>query len=362
MNELDPAAVLSQSTSRSAHTGRTSRTRGTRSPLSPDTGPAGHPDLPQTKRIPATQSTAHACPAPAVIGHQIAQADVMTTARSVPVDVVAAAAEPGARVCDIACEAMPAHICGDLTPPENVWLATHTDHCSYCARELTRYEKVDAVLDHLHGALDPLSTPPRFVLPTAGAPVPATSKRSRVAARAARRSAHVGLINSPVGALRVAVSDVGVAEISFTTSETDDEFRARVLARGFDLVPSEPTASDLAPVTAQLSEYFQGTRQRFDLPIDFGGLTPFTRSVLGATADVPFGEVKTYGDIAAQIGSPGASRAVGNALGRNPIPVIVPCHRIVMSDLTIGGYTGGIDIKERLLAIEGVRPRDLGME
>ena len=80
------------------------------------------------------------------------------------------------------------------------------------------------------------------------------------------------------------------------------------------------------------------------------------------TADVPFGELKTYGDIAAQIGSPGAARAVGNALGRNPIPVIVPCHRIVMSDLTIGGYTGGIAIKERLLSIEGVRPRDLGLE
>jgi len=169
------------------------------------------------------------------------------------------------------------------------------------------------------------------------------------------------MIDSPVGPLRIAVSDVGVAEVSFTGSESEEAFRRRVLARGFDLVPAGALATGIEPVTAQLAEYFGGQRNRFDLPIDFGGITPFTRSVLDATATVPFGELATYGDIAARIGSPGASRAVGNALGRNPIPVIVPCHRIVRSDSSIGGYTGGIAIKERLLAIEGVRPRDLGM-
>ncbi|MEA2584044.1 MAG: methylated-DNA-[protein]-cysteine S-methyltransferase, partial [Thermomicrobiales bacterium] len=84
------------------------------------------------------------------------------------------------------------------------------------------------------------------------------------------------------------------------------------------------------------------------------GVSPFTRSVLTATAEVPYGRLSTYRDIAQQVGRPSATRAVGNALGRNPIPVIVPCHRIVRSDASLGGYTGGLEIKERLLSLEGV--------
>jgi O-6-methylguanine DNA methyltransferase len=83
-------------------------------------------------------------------------------------------------------------------------------------------------------------------------------------------------------------------------------------------------------------------------------MAPFQRAVLEATTTVPFGHVDTYAGIARKIGKPGATRAVGNALGRNPIPVIVPCHRVIRSDATIGGYTGGLGIKHRLLAIEGV--------
>ena len=77
--------------------------------------------------------------------------------------------------------------------------------------------------------------------------------------------------------------------------------------------------------------------------------------MLTATAEVPFGQLSTYRHIAERVGQPGATRAVGNALGRNPIPVIVPCHRIIRSNATIGGYTGGLDIKQRLLTLEGVR-------
>ncbi len=340
MNEIDPAVAMHQ------HTTRAPRMRSVRNAsLSPSTPPLGDKSLSHSWRQPT---------------HQIDAPDVNTTARSVPVNIVAAAEQPDANACDICCDAMPAHVIGDLTPPENAWLVTHTDTCGHCASVLHRYEKVDAMLDRLQGFLDPIPAPPPFIIPTA-TKLPTTSTRSRVAARAVRRTAHFGMMESPVGPLRIAVSDVGVAEISYTTSESEDEFRKRVLARGFDLVPADTTTGDIAPVTQQLNEYFGGQRKRFDLPIDFGGLTPFTRSVLDATANVGFGELKTYGDIAAQIGSPGASRAVGNALGRNPIPVIVPCHRIVMSDMTIGGYTGGIAIKERLLSIEGVRPRDLGL-
>jgi methylated-DNA-[protein]-cysteine S-methyltransferase len=84
-------------------------------------------------------------------------------------------------------------------------------------------------------------------------------------------------------------------------------------------------------------------------------MPPFQRAVLEATASVPFGHVDTYAGIARRIGKPKATRAVGNALGRNPIPVIVPCHRVIRSDASLGGYTGGLNIKEHLLSLEGVR-------
>jgi methylated-DNA-[protein]-cysteine S-methyltransferase len=84
-------------------------------------------------------------------------------------------------------------------------------------------------------------------------------------------------------------------------------------------------------------------------------MPPFQRAVLEATASVPFGHVDTYAGIARRIGNPKATRAVGNALGRNPIPVIVPCHRVIRSDASLGGYTGGLNIKEHLLNLEGVR-------
>ena len=121
------------------------------------------------------------------------------------------------------------------------------------------------------------------------------------------------MMESPVGPLRIAVSDIGVAEISYTASESEDEFRKRVLARGFDLVPADPSAGDIVPVTEQLTEYFGGQRKRFDLPIDFGGLTPFTRSVLDATADVSLVSSRPMAILRHR--QPGAARAVGNASG-----------------------------------------------
>jgi methylated-DNA-[protein]-cysteine S-methyltransferase len=249
---------------------------------------------------------------------------------------------------------MPAHIVGDLTPPEDAWLLAHTGDCNYCRNVLYRYERVDEMLDRLQHHLDPLPAPPPFRPPA----VPRTA-RPRGVATVVQRYASYGTIESPIGPLRVAVSDAGVCEIGFAVNESEDEFRTRLEERGFR--PKACLESDLGPegvarVTRQLEEYFGGKRDRFDLPLDFSGVSPFTKSVLTATAAVPFGHLATYRDIATKIGAPGATRAVGNALGRNPIPVIVPCHRIVRSDHTLGGYTGGPGIKERLLDIEGVAP------
>lgn len=112
-------------------------------------------------------------------------------------------------------------------------------------------------------------------------------------------------------------------------------------------------ASACAPARQQLDEYFAGTRREFTLELRPHG-TAFQLRVWRALQAIPFGTLRNYGDIARAIGQPNATRAVGQANGRNPLPIIVPCHRVIASDGTIGGYTGGLGIKQRLLALEGI--------
>ena len=255
-----------------------------------------------------------------------------------PADLIAAAAQPGVDPCDVACAAMPALVVGDLASAETDWLRDHAGGCRSCGDELGRYDRVGGALDRLHE-------------PTTAAVPPPVALPGRRAARYAR-------VESPLGPLLVAASDAGVCEIEFAAErpETEAAFLGRLAGRGFAACPlpggpaGDPT---LARTAGQLDEYFAGHRDRFDLPLDLFGLSVFHRGVLAATADVPFGRLDTYRGIAGRIGQPGATRAVGNALGRNPVPVIVPCHRIVRSDHSLGGYTGGVRIKEHLLALEG---------
>ena len=113
----------------------------------------------------------------------------------------------------------------------------------------------------------------------------------------------------------------------------------------------------LDDVRRQLDEYFAGRRDRFDIPVDFGLVrTDFGRRVLQATAQIPFGQTGTYASVAGGAGNASAVRAAGTALGRNPIPIVVPCHRVLRTGGALGGYTGGVEKKERLLALEGARP------
>ena len=122
--------------------------------------------------------------------------------------------------------------------------------------------------------------------------------------------------------------------------------------------PDRPALRDpdaLADVERQLAEYFAGSRRRFDLEVDLRPLTRFQRRVLEAAREIPYGRVVPYAELARRIGRPRASRAVGNALGHNPVGIVVPCHRVVKSDGGLGGYTGGVEFKERLLALEGAR-------
>ena len=105
----------------------------------------------------------------------------------------------------------------------------------------------------------------------------------------------------------------------------------------------------------ELDEYFEGRRRDFELALDWSLTSDgFGRRVLKATAEIPFGEVSTYTGVAAEAGSPRAVRAAGNALGANPLPVVVPCHRVLRSGGGLGGYTGGLEKKEQLLRLEGV--------
>lgn len=116
------------------------------------------------------------------------------------------------------------------------------------------------------------------------------------------------------------------------------------------------TESELKPVALQLDEYFAGERTSFDVEVDLAGLSPFQRATLEATLAIPYGMVKSYKEVADAVGKPGAARAVGTALGNNPIGIVVPCHRVIASDGTIGGFSGagGVAAKRRLLELEGV--------
>jgi O-6-methylguanine DNA methyltransferase len=124
------------------------------------------------------------------------------------------------------------------------------------------------------------------------------------------------------------------------------------------LEPTARTEHDpgaLAPIVAQLQEYFAGKRLQFDARLNLESLTSFQQRVLQAAQGIPAGTVWTYGQLAQSIGRPRASRAVGQALGRNPVPIIVPCHRVIASDGSLGGYSGGggLDSKRWLLRLEG---------
>ena len=164
----------------------------------------------------------------------------------------------------------------------------------------------------------------------------------------ARPAAFYRALTTPIGRIFVAVTDRGLVRLDFRRRESEfaDELRRRI---GAEVEPSE---AKTAPVAEQLGAYFAGKRRRFDLPVDLRLTTAFQRRVLLAATRVPPGDVVSYGEIARRIGQPGASRAVGQALGRNPVPIVIPCHRIVAGGGELGGYAGGPTIKRKLLALE----------
>jgi len=159
------------------------------------------------------------------------------------------------------------------------------------------------------------------------------------------------VVDSPVGALLLAATPRGVCRISY---DADPEAQAERLARVYgSRVLRAPRAVDGAK--RELDEYFDGRREAFDLSVDLTGASPWSSRVLRELAQVPFGEVTTYGQLAARVGRPRAARAVGTVMNRNPIPIVLPCHRVVGSTGSLVGYAGGLDRKEQLLRLEGAR-------
>ena len=162
-----------------------------------------------------------------------------------------------------------------------------------------------------------------------------------------------------IGPLLLAATEDGLVEVVFRAGPAAVERAVEALHRRLGADPVED-GDRLAPVSEQLDAYFAGDLRDFTLALDWSLATGFTRRVLRELATcVPYGTVVGYQDLAERVGEPGAARAVGAAMGANPLPVVVPCHRVIESGGGIGGFGGGLEIKRILLALEGVLPAPL---
>lgn len=157
---------------------------------------------------------------------------------------------------------------------------------------------------------------------------------------------------SPVGRLLLAATPEGLVRVAYLDGGDDEDLVLRTLAQRVS-PRMLAAARRLDGPRRELEQYFAGRRREFQVPIDWRLVRGFGRRILEVTAAIPFGSVSTYGKVAVQAGSPRGARAAGNALGANPLPIVVPCHRVLHASGGLGGYTGGLDRKRRLLAIEG---------
>lgn len=184
-----------------------------------------------------------------------------------------------------------------------------------------------------------------------------------------RAPAVVTVLATPVGPLHAAAIDDGIVGLELRT--TDEAFLASVGARmrratvpASDSAATPAARAHLAELDHEVGEHLAGTRDAFDLPIILEGVSDWDRRVLEGVRTIPRGATASYGEVARRIGKPGAARAVGGAVGRNPVGLLIPCHRVIAGDGTLGGYGGSwfgsreelLGLKERLLELEGVEP------
>ena len=176
--------------------------------------------------------------------------------------------------------------------------------------------------------------------------------RSRLTERAVREDlvdVAYRVVDSPIGPLLVAASSTGLVRVAFESEGHDavlDQLAGQISPR----IMRMPARTD--DVARQLDEYFAGRRHEFDLPLDLQLVSGFRRTVISHLPDIAYGSTASYKAVAAMAGNPAAVRAVGSACSHNPVPVVVPCHRVVRSDGSIGNYLGGVDAKAALIALE----------
>jgi methylated-DNA-[protein]-cysteine S-methyltransferase len=180
---------------------------------------------------------------------------------------------------------------------------------------------------------------------------------TQAALRVAERAIEEGLVDvsyaavdSPFGSLLAASTERGLVRLAFP-EENVDAVLERLATRISPRIVEAPAAPQ--PLLRELEEYFSGQRREFELELDWSLIGPFGRKVLTVTSEIPYGGVLSYSEVAAEAGSPRGSRAAGNALGSNPIPIVIPCHRVLRTGGSLGGYGGGLDRKRWLLELEG---------
>ena len=204
-----------------------------------------------------------------------------------------------------------------------------------------------------------MSTPPdrleAALARSAGVPDVAAAVRRATARAHAEGAVDVAYarIDSPLGTLVAATTDLGLARLAYEEFNGGlDAVLDRLSARLSPRIVEAPARLDA--VRRELDEYFEGRRSGFGVPIDLALTAGFTRRVLEATHRIPFGAVASYREMAVAAGSERAVRATGNALSANPVPIVVPCHRVLRTGGGLGGYTGGVDKKAALLRLEGI--------
>ena len=240
---------------------------------------------------------------------------------------------------------------GEAAPPAAARVGKHLEHCDGCRDEYTRYRGLDAAVAELRGS----------------APAPAGDARRRLLARLADlrlQLVRYGVFSTPLGRLLIAATEQGIALVEYV-GRRDGSDSWLVRQRQVEL---EVDAPSLECFHGELMDYLARRRMKLEWPLDFRfARSDFQRQVLRAAADVPYGAVSSYAGIACDIGRPSAVRAVAGALRRNPVPIVVPCHRIVGSSGALVGYSGSrIDLKQLLLGVEGVsvghRHRDVEID
>jgi methylated-DNA-[protein]-cysteine S-methyltransferase len=178
-----------------------------------------------------------------------------------------------------------------------------------------------------------------------------------LSAAVGRRAREEGLLDlvyaeldSPLGDLLAVSTPRGLVHLGYPNRSVDSQLEA-LSARISPRILEAP--DDLDSLRRELDEYFAGDRRHFEVRLDWQLTSGFVQEVLRQTARIPFGETRTYGEMAASAGNPRAFRAAGSALGANPIPIVVPCHRVLRRGGALGGYGGGLDVKRQLLTLEG---------